>query len=172
MSDSVSDRRHPRVINLSEVPLADHRHGDRYEARFGALARHTGARKLGYRLVILPPGKRAWPRHAHHVNEELFVILSGRGTALIGEDRVPIREGDVVAAPPDPAEPHQIVNDSNSDLRYLAVSTMEEPDVIAYPDSHKIGVLAGAAPGGDKNKRTVSWFGHRDAGLDYWEGED
>ncbi len=168
----MADRRHHRVINLSEVPLSEHRRGERYEARFGALAREVGARKLGYRLVVVPPGKRAWPRHAHHANEELFVVLSGSGTAVIGEDRVPIREGDVVAAPPEPGEPHQIVNDSASELRYLAVSTMEEPDVMTYPDSGKVGVLAGAAPGGDKNKRTMNWFGHLDAGVDYWEGED
>lgn len=165
-------RRHPRIINLSEVPLADHGHGDRYQARLGALAAQVGARKLGYRLTVLPPGKRAWPRHAHHVNEELFVILSGTGTALIGEDRVTVREGDVIAAPPDPSEPHQILNDSNAELRYLAVSTMEEPDVVSYPDSEKIGVIAGSPPGGDKDKRTVFHFTRRSDDRGYWDGED
>lgn len=159
-------------MNLSDVPLADHRHAERYEARFGALAGELGARKLGYRLTILPPGKRAWPRHAHHVNEELFVILSGRGTAIIGDDRVPIREGDVVAAPPDPDEPHQIVNDSSDELRYLAISTMEEPDVVSYPDSDKIGVIAGSPPGGDKGERTVFHFTRRSDDLGYWHGEE
>lgn len=168
----MADRRHPRVINLSEIPLVDHAYGERYQAQFGPLANEVGARKLGYRLVVLPPGMRAWPRHAHHVNEELFIILSGSGTAVIGDERVPVREDDVIAAPPDPDEAHQLINESDTDLRYLAVSTMEEPDVVSYPDSGKLGVIAGSPPGGDREKRTVFHFTYYSDDLGYWHGEE
>jgi len=44
--------------------------------------------------------------------------------------------------------------------------------VMAYPDSGKLTVFAGAAPGGDKAKRRVaSSFRTADA-VDYWEGEE
>ncbi len=37
---------------------------------------------------------------------------------------------------------HQLVNRSPAPLRFLALSTMIEPEVAVYPDSGKIGVLA------------------------------
>ena len=67
---------------------------------YGPVGQAIGAQKLGSRLVVVPPGKRAWQFHLHHANEEMFVILTGTGTLRYGEDRFPLREGDVVAAPP------------------------------------------------------------------------
>jgi hypothetical protein len=55
-------------------------------------------------------------------------------------------------------EAHQIVNDLGAVLRYLCFSTMVEPDVMVYPDSGKVGIFDGAAPGGSKEKRTFSKF--------------
>lgn len=49
---------------------------------------------------------------------------------------------------------------------------MIEPDIMGYPDSGKIGVFAGAAPGGKKGERTLSKFFTAAAEVDYWEGED
>jgi len=42
-----------------------------------AIANLIGAKKLGYRMTVVPPGKKAWPYHAHLVNEEelSFMIL-------------------------------------------------------------------------------------------------
>ncbi|MFP6687728.1 MAG: cupin domain-containing protein, partial [Alphaproteobacteria bacterium] len=83
---------------------------------YGPVGQAIGAQKLGSRLVVVPPGKRAWQFHLHHANEEMFVILTGTGTLRYGEDRFPLREGDVVAAPPGTGKAHQIVNDSDSEL--------------------------------------------------------
>jgi hypothetical protein len=57
-------------------------------------------------------------------------------------------------------------------LRYLCFSTMIEPDVMVYPDSGKIGLFAGSAPGGPKEKRTLSKFLRSDAEIGYYEGEE
>ncbi len=160
------------ILNLDQVPLEDWRHGERFHARLGAIGRRIGARKLGCRLVVLPPGKVAWPFHAHHVNEEMFLILEGTGSLRLGEAQYPLRAGDVIAVPPGPDTPHQILNDSDADLRYLCISTMEEPDVVEMPDSGKIGILAGSPPGGDRRRRTLTLYLDRGAELDYWEGED
>lgn len=41
-----------------------------------------------------------------------------------------------------PETAHQIVNTSNAELKYLAVSTRLSPEVCDYPDSEKFGVYA------------------------------
>ena len=155
------------VLNLDEVELAPHGHGDRFEARLGPIGRRIGARKLGCRLTVVPPGKRAWPYHCHHNNEEMFFILSGTGTLRIGEKHVPLRAGDVVCAPEGgPETAHQILNDGAEELRYLAISTMQGPDVYEYPDSGKFGVFAG-----DKLAPRLTFYGRAGSAVDYWDGE-
>ncbi len=42
---------------------------------------------------------------------------------------------------------------------------------MVYPDSGKIGMFAGAAPGGPKAKRTFSKFLRSDAEVGYFDGE-
>jgi hypothetical protein len=48
---------------------------------------------------------------------------------------------------------------------------MEEPDVIEYPDSDKVGVFIGAAPGGEKQERRLAAFYRHSDRVDYWDGE-
>ena len=91
-----------------------------------------GAQKLGCSLVVVPPGKKAWPYHLQYANEEMFVILEGEGTLRHDGERYPIRAGDVIASPV--GKPHQILNTSDAELRYLAISTMIEPDIAEYPE--------------------------------------
>jgi len=161
----------PPILNIETAELMEWRHGEKYEARMAQIGRLLGARKLGYRVVVLPPGKAAWPRHAHYVNEEMFFIIEGSGALRLGDEAYPVRAGDVIAAPPGPETPHQILNDSDADLRYLCVSTMEAPDIVEMPDSGKINVMVGSPPGGDKAARTLSVCLPKDAAVDYWEGE-
>lgn len=159
------------ILNLADVELEVQQHGAAFEAQLGAVGRKLGAKKLGYRLVVVPPGKKAWPYHSHHANEEMFLVLEGEGTLRYAGATYPICSGDVMGIPSGPDTPHQIINTSNSDLRYLAVSTMIEPDVMEYPDSSKIVVFAGSAPGGEKAKRTLSWVTKQNSAVDYWDNE-
>jgi len=48
---------------------------------------------------------------------------------------------------------------------------MNQPDIMGYPDSKKFGLMAGAAPGGTKEARTLNVF-VPDVRVDYWEGEE
>src|SRR5829696_6862761 len=73
-------------------------------------------------------------------------------------EEIPISEGGYVALPTRAEAAHQIVNDSEVVLRYLCFSTMVEPDVMIYPDSGKVGIFGGAAPGGPKEKRNFNKF--------------
>jgi uncharacterized cupin superfamily protein len=91
----------------------------------------------------------------------------------IGEEEVPISKGDYATFPAAREEgAHQLVNTSSSVLRYLCFSTMVEADAIVYPDSGKIGVFVGAAPGGPREWRTLSKFLRGDAEVGYYEGEE
>ncbi len=140
----------PPIRNINDVPLQNWRHGERYEARMAQIGRQLGAKKLGYRLVVLPPGKVAWPVHTHLVNEEMFFVIEGTGKLRIGEETWPLTAGDVVAIPPGPDTPHQIINDSETDLKYLCVSTMEEP----APMGSSMASQRCAAPCWSKKKAT------------------
>lgn len=158
------------ILNIAEVAFEAHGHGDKFAAQIGHLGRALGTQKLGCRLVVVPPGKRAWPYHLHHGNEELFVILEGQGTLRYDGERYPVKPGDVISTPVGPGTAHQLIASSDGELRYLALSTMIEPDTFEYPDSGKRGVMAGAAPGHEGH--TVRFFTSNDAELDYWHGED
>lgn len=119
-----------RVVNIDEVPLREHSHGTKYAAKLGPIAALVGARRLGYRIAIVPPGKRAFPFHSHHANEEMFFILEGGGTLRYGHEELRLRKGDVVCAPAGGADSaHQIINTGDTELKYLCVSTMCEPDI-------------------------------------------
>lgn len=163
------------VVKLRELPLARQSHGETFEAAFAAVAAPLGARRLGARYIEVPPGKKAWPYHCHHANDELFVILGGRGRLRHGGRAYPVVPGDVIVCPAGGAETaHQLIaegDEGDEPLRYLAVSTMHEPDVLEYPDSGKITVFAGAPPGGDKAARRVDITVRADSRVDYWQDE-
>lgn len=168
------------IINLDEVKLvprplnfvASGPAAERFDARMGPIAPLLGASQLGYNLTVVPPNKAAFPFHNHRVNEEMVLVLQGTGEVRIGEQRYPLRAGDIVAMPAGGSEmAHQIVNNGNEELRYLAVSTRLSPEVAEYPDSGKFGVLAEfPADGGGKSQRFM-FVGRKEDSRDYWEGE-
>ena len=125
---------------------------------------------LGCSLYELPPGKRSWPYHYHTANEEALYVLEGEGLVRTDDGEQPLRTGDYVALPANEAGAHQVVNDSDGDLRYLAVSTMNEPDVTIYPEMGKFGVYVGSPPGGRDDRPFHGYFPF-DAATDYWEEE-
>jgi len=144
---------------------------ERFDARIGQIAPLLGARKLGYNITAVPPGKRAFPFHNHQMNEEMFFILEGTGELRFGKETYHVRPGDLIACPPGgPDVAHQIINTGEVEMRYLAVSTKLAPEVAEYPDSGKFGLLAELADG-KGGSRMLLHIGREGEGLDYWEGE-
>jgi uncharacterized cupin superfamily protein len=146
---------------------------ERYEAKLGAISGRIGAQKLGYNLTVLPPGKSAFPRHSHHVNEEMFFIVEGNGEVRIGDRRYPIKRGDVIACPPGgPETAHQITNTAASgELKFLAVSTKLSPEIGEYPDSGKIGIFGEFNHKPGEKPYGVRFVTRAGESVDYWEGE-
>jgi uncharacterized cupin superfamily protein len=142
--------------------------GKAFVADVGQIGPAIGAEKLGCTLVVVPPGKKAWPYHLQYANEEMFVILEGTGTLRHDGETFPIKAGDVIATPVGKA--HQILNTSDAELRYLAISTMIEPDIAEYPDSGKRAMIAGAPPG--RRPYPLYVIVPNDTEADYWQGEE
>jgi len=168
------------ILNLDEVKLrprpsamaASGETAGRYDAKMGMIAPLIGARKLGYNITAVPPGKRAFPFHNHRVNEEMFLILEGTGEVRIGAETYPLKPHDIVACPPgDAGTAHQIVNSGDVELKYLAVSTKESPEIAEYPDSGKFGVLAEYPPDDSGKPGRFMYIGRAEESGDYWEGE-
>ena len=162
---------HPNVVNEDGLEWGEQSHGESFGYRRKALGAAANGEKLGCSLYEVPPGRKAWPYHYHLANEEAIYVLEGSGTLRIGARNIALSRGDYAALPASEAGAHQISNTSDGPLRYLCFSTMAEPDVLVYPDSGKIGLFAGSAPGGPKEERTLNKYLRADAEVDYFEGE-
>jgi uncharacterized cupin superfamily protein len=136
-----------------------------------SLSSETDVNDLGASLYELPPDGSSWPYHFHTGNAEAIYVLSGAGVLRTPDGEEPIEAGDYCDFPATPEGAHRLRNDGDDPLRFLAVSTMQDPDVTVYPDSEKIGVYAGAPPGGDKDERVVAGYYREGDDVDYWEGE-
>ena len=134
------------------------------------LAAAAGGDRLGCSRYRLPPGERSWPYHYHTGNEEALYVLAGEGCLRLDGETHEIEAGSYVALPAGPDSAHRVCNDGDDPLVYLAVSTMQEPDVTVYPDRETVGVFAGAAPGDTADRSVHGYFDDGDT-VDYWCGE-
>jgi uncharacterized cupin superfamily protein len=157
-----------QIINIANAKLGPVGNGGKFVADFVSLGMQIGAKKLGVSIAMVPSGKRAFPKHAHHVNEEMMFILEGTGTYHCGDESGAIRAGDIISAPPgNGSTAHQIENTSDAPLKYLTFSTKLEPEVVEYPESGKFGVTSFAGA----DKPTVRFLGRVSTSIDYFDGE-
>ena len=165
--DPVMDTISPDALDWEEID----RDGAAWRRK--RLAAETDNSGLGCSLYEIPPGKRGWPYHYHTANAEAVYVLAGNGEIRGPDDeRVELGVDDYVALPAGPEGAHQVVNTGEDPLRYLAMSTMNEPEVLRYPDSDKVGVMAGSPPGGDGDERTVEGFYRTGDAVGYWTDEE
>jgi uncharacterized cupin superfamily protein len=130
-------------VNLDDVEFTDIEENGYYTSRRAQFSTGIGARKLGYNLTVLPPGKAQCPFHSHRGEEEMFLILQGEGELRFGQQRYRIRQHDVVACPTGgPEVAHQIINTGSIDMRYLALSNLVDIEACEYPDSNKVVICA------------------------------
>jgi uncharacterized cupin superfamily protein len=166
MSES-SDALAGRLIrNFNEVPLQNERRDPLYQSQAARLGTGTAAQKLGASVDIVAPGKRSCPYHFHYAQEEMFVVIEGRGTLRVAGQMLPIKTGDVVFIPPGPEYPHQIINTSDAPLKYLSISTRETPEVCEYPDSGKYQAMVTI-----NGARAFTAVQRPQSTLEYWDGE-
>ncbi len=129
----------------------------RGEGQVRALGSAAGSVRAGLNHVILGAGGGGAPPHCHALEEELFYVLEGSGTLLLGDERHPLRAGDVVARPPATGVAHSITAGEHG-LTYLVYGTRAAGDSVYYPELGKVrlrglGVMIDAPPGGDSPRR-------------------
>jgi uncharacterized cupin superfamily protein len=157
------------IARLSEIPGEPMKtpDGSVFAGMRQRVGTAIGAKKLGYSFFTVPPGKTAFPFHLHHANEEMIYVVEGEGRLRFGTEESSISAGTFIAFPPGADHPHQLINASGRDLKYLCVSTMEYPDITEYPDSNKVGAIT--CPPQDPGFRA---FYRKDGKVPYYAGEN
>lgn len=158
------------MINIFDGEWMPFKQGD-FEFDRKAIGQQAGSKDIGIGMFRLKPGKKAFPFHYHYANEEAILVLEGSGTLRLGEQKKAVKQGDYIALPAGPEHAHQMINTSENDLIYLCMSTMHTPDVMGYPDSNKIGMMAGTPPGGKKDPNSVKMFFKQNDQKDYFFDE-
>ncbi len=154
-------------VNLDDVEFDDIEESGYYTSKRALFSASIGARRLGYNLTELPPGKAQCPFHSHREEEEMFLVLDGEGELRFGQQRFKIRKHDVIACPTgDASVAHQIINTGTVPLRYLSLSNISNTEICEYPDSNKVGVFASASDTAGLRK-LFRW----EATVDYYDRE-
>jgi uncharacterized cupin superfamily protein len=134
--------RTPEIVNVNSVK-------PNYEGEIGKwvlLARAASAVRGGLNFGRLEAGRTGAPPHCHTADEEVIVLLEGRGTLELWPpaDRLAeapeeheIRAGDVVWRPPSTGRSHHLRAGSEG-MTFLVYGTREPNDVCYYPRSNKI----------------------------------
>ena len=119
-----------------------------YRVRRSRPGAAAGATRLGASVWEIEPGQAAYPYHFHYVDEELIVVLAGRPLLRDAQGWRRLEEGAVVAFPTGKEGGHQLVNDGDTAVRVLSVSTAGGPEVVVYPEMEKLVAFA-AGPGAE-----------------------
>jgi uncharacterized cupin superfamily protein len=147
-----------RIVNIDEVEEEDWGRGDvLVHGRDLGIA--AGSVLSGVNYNRIEPAMLSAPPHCHSAEEEIFVILDGEGTAVLGPDEHAIRRGHVIARPAATRVAHAF-RAGEEGLTMLAYGTRDRgADIVYYPRSNKtyfrgVGVMIRAER------------------LDYWDGEE
>ncbi len=92
----------------------------------------TGLTGLGIHIIEVAPGFETTEYHVHHFEDEAVYILSGTGTATIGDEDHPIGPGDFIGYRKGGLA-HTIVNTGAETLRILVMGERLAHDVGDYP---------------------------------------
>lgn len=143
----------------TSVALADVREQRVTQPGFSGVDRDlgtaAGSLRSGLHRPTLDPGTLSAPPHWHTMEEEVFVVLDGEGTALLGDHVEPLGPGSVVVRPPGGSVAHAL-RAGAAGLTYLAYGTRVPGDIVFYPRS---------------NKLLVGGLTFRAEPVGYWDGE-
>lgn len=115
-------------LNLDAIPQSN---ATGYPAPFDApvagrwwrrLAPAAGLTEFGASHVVLKPGGWSSQRHWHDGEDEMVVMIAGEGVLIEDDGETVLRAGDCAAWAKGSTNGHQIVNRSDRDCVYVAIS--------------------------------------------------
>jgi uncharacterized cupin superfamily protein len=125
----------PRPANI--VNVADVEGEEWGERDMGGVTRSlgdaAGSQRTGLNHEVIQPGKLNTVPHCHSAEEEIFVLLSGEATLLLGDEEHRLRAGHIVARPAGTGIAHAFRADT--ELTMLSYGTREPNDIAYYPRS-------------------------------------
>ena len=83
-------------------------------------AGELGSRNMSVTWLAVPEGIDQ-ELHSHEEAEQVYIVVSGRGTMTVAGDTQEVGEGDLVLVPP--ATDHAIANTNSSDLCCVSVQS-------------------------------------------------
>jgi uncharacterized cupin superfamily protein len=91
----------------------------RWQRRLGPVA---GLTELGASQVVLKPGAWSSQRHWHHGEDELVVMLAGEAVLVDDNGETALKAGDIAAFPKGDGNGHCMINRSDADCSFVAIS--------------------------------------------------
>lgn len=113
----------------------------------GRVTLHSELALTGSEISIneLPPGVSVPFVHSHKRNEEVYIVVKGKGRFYVDGDEFDVAEGSVIRV--DPAGARCICADSQSSIRYICIQT-EAKSLIQFTESD--GVILETKPSWQK----------------------
>jgi uncharacterized cupin superfamily protein len=151
------------AVNLFTVECSDEMEHEGFRIRETQIGPRLGADLIGGSVYEVDPGKKLWPYHLHHANEEWLIVVRGRPTLRTPDGERELAEGDVACFPRGAAGTHQVRNDTEEPARILMLSSSILPDIVEYPDSGKFYTLSA--------KGEMLFQTRYGEPVEYWDGE-
>lgn len=85
----------------------------------------AGLSAMGASRVVLAPGAWSSQRHWHDSEDELVIMLAGEAVLVEDETRTVLRAGDIAAFPMGQADGHHLINESEAECCFVAISAGE-----------------------------------------------
>jgi uncharacterized cupin superfamily protein len=150
--------------NLNHLEFDDDLKGEGFHIRRARLGLQTGVHRVGASLWELPAGQAAYPYHYHLTEDEVLILLEGTLSLRTPDGWRELEQGEVVGFPVGERGAHQVVNRTDSTVRFLAVSNSGLTEAVVQVDANKIGILE-RPPGGGGIRE---WY-RRDDQKPYFE---
>jgi len=97
---------------------------------------------LSSSVYVLNPGKTSGLYHYHHGTEEILIMIKGTPLLRTPTETRRLEEGEVIAFGIGPESAHQVINDTENEVRMIFVGHETSPDAVEYPDEGLISIMA------------------------------
>lgn len=135
-----------KKVRIAELPWEEFKSpSGKYQSSFQNISLALGGKRdvgpwggghpFDLQLRRVPPGAAVCPQHAHTVQWELFVVLSGSATVRADAETHAVQAGEAFVQPPGVA--HQIVNTGAEDFVFYVIADNSPADSTYYPNSKK-----------------------------------